>query len=222
MNHNKITTAILTIAMMLSVSYATARREKEVDPQKNAKKALNDKATKTARKSSKDYQKEGWLVTPGALPLEKQLDRAYMMQLEVDEDYLPRFIMSEAMSIGENYDGAKLQALELAKQNLAGQIETQMAAIIENSVSNSQLQANEAATITETISASKNLITQRLGRTVPVVELYRTLKNKNKEVLVRIAYNSDTALEVAKKVVREELSKRSDELHDQLDKAFDF
>ncbi|MFI3319132.1 MAG: hypothetical protein SNH88_08105 [Rikenellaceae bacterium] len=125
-----------------------------------------------------------------------------------------------AYTYGGNYDGAKLQALELAKQNLAGQVETQMAAIIENSVSNSQLQAGEAATITETISASKNIISQRMGRTLPVVEIYRSLKNGNKEVLVRIAYSSDSAKQAAKSVVQEELKKRGKELHGQLDKAF--
>lgn len=51
-----------------------------------------------------------------------------------------------------------------------------------------------------------------------MVEAYRTLQNKNKEVLVRIAYNSDMAKAAAKRVVREDLEKRGDELHDKLDK----
>ena len=48
------------------------------------------------------------------------------------------------MSIGGNYDAAKMQALELAKQNLAGQIQTEITALIENTVANKQLSAEEA------------------------------------------------------------------------------
>lgn len=97
--------------------------------------------------------------------------------------------MSEAMSIGENYDAAKAQAYELAKQNLAGQIQTEVTALVESTVANKQLGKEEAASITESVLASKNLISQKIGKTITVVELYRTLPNKNKEVLLRLAYN---------------------------------
>ena len=63
-----------------------------------------------------------------------------------------------------------------------------------------------------------NLISQSIGRTIPVMEVYRTLSNKNKEVLVRIAYNSNMAKEAAKKIVREDLEKKGDKLHKDLDK----
>ena len=52
---------------------------------------------------------------------------------------------------GENYDAAKMQALELAKQNLAGQIQTEVTALIENTVANKQLQAEEAASVVQSI-----------------------------------------------------------------------
>ncbi|MDE6036984.1 MAG: hypothetical protein K2G05_01830, partial [Duncaniella sp.] len=90
---------------------------------KQTKKQLGEKASKTARKEAKKLAKEGWTVSPGALPMEKQLDKSYMMQYEYDKDGFPQFIMGEAMSVGGNYDAAKMQALELAKQNLAGQVQ---------------------------------------------------------------------------------------------------
>ena len=153
----------------------------------------------------------------GALPLDKQLDRSYMMQYEYDADMYPKYIMGEAMSVGGNYDAAKMQALELAKQNLAGQIQTEVTALIENTVANKQLDEGDAASITQSILASKNLISQSIGRTIPVVEVYRTLQNKNKEVLVRIAYNSDMAKKVAKDAIKKDLEKKGDELHNKLD-----
>ena len=108
-------------------------------------------------------------------------------------------------------------ALELAKQNLAGQIQTEVTALIENTVANEQMEAEQAASITRSVMASKNLISQSIGRVMPVIEVYRTLSNKNKEVLVRIAYNSDMAKKAAKKAIKEDLEKKGDELHNKLD-----
>lgn len=184
---------------------------------KEAQQQLQSRATKDARNEAKSLMKEGWKVSPGALPLEKQLDRSYLMQYQLDDNGQPKFIMGEARSIGENYDGAKMQAVSLAIQNLATQIEAQVVAMVDNSVSNAQLSAQEAATITKTVNESKNLISQKLGRLVPVVETYRDLKNKNKEVLVRLSYNMDNALQVTKQTVRDELEKEGNDLRNQLD-----
>ena len=184
---------------------------------KASKAELNEKATKAARKEAKKLQKEGWTPAPGALPLEKQLDHSYLMQMEYDENMYPKYLMGEAMSIGENYDGAKMQALELAKQNLAAQIQTEVSALIDNSVATQQLAMEEAVTVTKSIMASKSLIVQSIGRTITVVECYRTLKNKNKEVLVRIAYNGEMAKAAAKNAIRQSLENESDELRNKLD-----
>jgi hypothetical protein len=197
-----------------------AKERKQINKLSQA--ALNKKANKAARKDAKKYAKDGWQVTPGTLSLEKQLDKSYLMQYEYDENNYPKYMMSEAMSIGENYDAAKMQALELAKQLLAGQIQTEVNALIENQVSNKQLTADQAASVTQSVSASKNLIIQSIGRIIPVVEVYRTKSNKNKEVLVRIAYNSEMAMEAAKKAIRQDLENRGDDLAKQLDKLLGF
>ncbi|MCI6725411.1 MAG: hypothetical protein MR446_03075 [Bacteroidales bacterium] len=197
-------------------SFEEAQKERAA-LRKASKTELNEKATKAARQEAKKLTKAGWLTAPGALPLDRQLDRSYLMQYQFDEDQYPKFIMAEAMSIGENYDGAKMQALELAKQNLAGQIQTEVTTLVESTVANGQLTAEEAATVTKSVAASKSLFSQRLGRVIPVVEVYRTLKNKNKEVLVRIAYNMATARAMVKQAVREDLERQGDNLHKDLD-----
>lgn len=210
----------LALTMLATSSYAQLTKEQQKERkeiQKASKASLNEKATKTARKEAKKLKKEGWTNAPGALPLEKQLDKSYLMQMEYDEDMFPKYLMGEAMSIGENYDAAKMQALELAKQNLAGQIQTEVTALIENTVANKQLESEEAASVVQSISAGKSLISQSIGRVIPVVEVYRTVSNKNKEVLVRIAYNAAMAKAAVKKAVREDLEKRGDDLHKKLD-----
>ena len=223
----------MTVAMALIVACTcvfaqqSAQERKQLikerqEVQKLAKKDLKAKVDKNTRKEAKRLKKEGWQVKPGALPLEKQLERSYLMQYEFDSNLFPKYIMGEASSVGENYDAAKVAANSLAVTNLAGNIQTEVTALLENTVANKQLSPEEAASISETVMSSKNLISQSIGRTVPVMECFRINSKKNHEVLVRIAYNSEMAKEAAKKAVREELEKKGQKLHEQLDKALGF
>ncbi len=189
---------------------------------KQSKKELETQVSKATKKEAKRLAKEGWVVSPGALPLEKQLQRSYEMEYQYDDLGFPKYIMANAQSIAENYDAAKTAATSLAITNLAGQIQTEVAALIENTVANQQLTAEDAVSISETVMSSKNLISQSIGRTIVVVECYRVLKNKNREVMVRIAYNGEMAKQAAKQAVREELEKKGDKLHEQLDKVLGF
>lgn len=219
---------VFALVLAMAVPCTTlAQTQKELNKErkevvKQSKKELNAKVSRSTKKEAKRLQKEGWQVAPGALPLEKQLEKAYTMQYEFDESGYPLYIMAEAMSIGENYDGAKAQAIELAKENLAGQIQTEVTALVESTVANKQLAAEESATIVETVKASKNLISQSLGRVFPVVEVYRTKANKNKEVLVRLAYNEKMAREAAKRAIKQELEAKGQDLHKQLDTVLGF
>lgn len=224
MKINKRSLAVALLSGLFSLTSVTvnAQLTKEQIKERNeirksSKKALNEKATKAARKEAKKLAKEGWIAAPGALPLEKQLDRSYQMQMEYGSDLFPTYIMAEGMSVGGSYDAAKVQALELAKQNLASQIQTEIAALIENSVGNNQFGNDEAASIVETISAGKTIISQSIGRVLPVVEVYRTLPNKNKEVLVRVAYSEEMARQIALKAAKSSLKDETGDLHKKLD-----
>ena len=221
----KVLFVALTMLIACTASFAQdakeIRKERQII-QKMAKKELTAKVDKTTKKEVKRLVKEGWVVSPGALPLEKQLQRSFLMEMEYDDNLFPKYIMANAQSIAENYDAAKTAATSLAITNLAGQIQTEVTAVIENTVANKQLAAEEAASISDTVMSSKNLISQSIGRTIAVVECYRVLPNKNREVMVRIAYNGEMAKQAAKKAVREELEKKGDNLHEQLDKVLGF
>ena len=106
----------------------------------------------------------------------------------------------------------------MAKTNLAGQIQTEVTALIENSVANQQLANEEASSLTQSIMGAKNLISQSIGRTITVVECYRVKSNKNKEVLVRIAYNGAMAKAAAKRAIQDELKLKSEDIQNKLDK----
>lgn len=211
-----------TICSAQEKSYKDFMKERK-EMQKFTKDQANEKASKDARKAAKQLQKEGWKVAPGGLPMEKQLDRIYEMQYEMDlSTGFPKFIKGEAMSTGGNYDAAKMQAVNLAKIELAGNISTEVAALIDSRVENNQLNPEEAVSATESVMAAKSLIQQKIGRTIIALELYRDLKNKNKEVRVVVMYNSDMAKAAAKDAIREEMNKKSDKLADQLDEILGF
>ena len=94
-----------------------------------------------------------------------------------------------------------------------------MTVLIENIVTNQQLAAEDALSLTETIKTSKSWINQSIGHVVTVVECYRVLDNKNREVLIRIAYDGKMAKEAAKKVLRQELERKGEKLRKELDQA---
>lgn len=218
---------MFAMAMLVACSSMFAQDAKQIrkerqEIKKMAKAELTARVDKVTKKEAKRLKKEGWVVSPGALPMEKQLERSYLMEYEYDENLFPKFLMANAQSIGENYDAAKTAATSLAITNLAGQIQTEVTALIENTVGNQQMAAEDAASIVETVMASKNLISQSIGRVITVVECYRILDNKNREVMVRIAYNSEMAKQAVKQAVREELKKKGENLHEQLDKALGF
>ncbi|MCM1356792.1 MAG: hypothetical protein NC212_10360 [Staphylococcus sp.] len=212
-----ITLMLLSASGLACAQSAKDQRKERQELAKATKKELNEKASKAARKEAKKLDKVGWQTAPGALPLEKQLDKSYMMQYQYDSDGFPQFIMAEGMSTAGNYDAAKMQALELAKQNLAGQIQTEITALVENTVANEQMDQSDAASLTRSVLASKNLISQSIGRVVPVVETYRVVNGNNREVLIRIAYSQNMAKATAKNAIKKELEQRGDSLHNKLD-----
>ena len=221
---------LIMVAISLSIACGASFAETDVkeirkerlEIRKLAKKELSAKVDKITKKEAKRLKKEGWVVSPGALPLEKQLERSYLMEYEYDENLYPKYIMANAQSIGEHYDAAKTAATSLAITNLAGQIQTEVTALVENTVANKQLSEEEAVSISETLMSSKNLISQSIGRVITVVECYRVLENKNREVMVRIAYNGELAKEAAKNAIRQELERKGQKLHDQLDQVLGF
>lgn len=223
----KLMIVAISFIVATCVSFAETSTQKEIrkerqEIRKMAKAELEQKVSKSVKKDAKQFKKEGWRVRPGALPLEKQVERSSLMYFEYDDDLFPKYIMGEASSVGENYDAAKTAATSLAITNLAGQIQTEVTALIENTVGNRQLSAEEAASITETVMSSKSQISQSIGRTIPVMECYRVNSKKNIEVLVRIACKAEMAKEITKKAVRTELEQKGKDLHDQLDKAIGF
>jgi len=207
---------LIALACIAPISVSSAAK-----PDKQAKKEMKKKAYKKARQEAKKFKRKGWYVAPGALPMDKQVEKSWELQYKEDEHGYPLYIVAAGNSVAETQSAAKLQATELAKLELAGLVQTNVAALIENSIANNQLNNEEAASVTKTVAASKNIIAQEIGRVIFLFEIYRKI-DKNVESSVRVGYNNALAQEVAKKAIRKQLEEQTEILHEKLDKLMDF
>ena len=219
-NTNTMKKLILAITLFFAVSLVMPVMAQTTS--KESKKDLNKKSMKMARKEAKKKTKAGYFVAPGALPMDKQLEKAFIKQNMEDDKGYPKYIVASGNSVAGTQTAAKIQAMETAKLTLAGTISTDVAALIENNIANEQLTREEAATVTRTVAASKNIIAQELGRVIPLTEMYKNIGSDNIQCDLQIAYDSKTAMDMAKKVIREQLSDKSDELQKKLDKLMKF
>ena len=172
---------------------------------------------KDAKKEAKTLKKEGWVTSPGALPIERQLEDCYVKELEKDDMGFSQYFMGNSKPVGQNYDAAKLQGQTLARLDIASKIQNEITALITNSVANKQLENDQAASITQTVMKSKELISGKLAMTAVLLECYRKLPNGNYELMIRIAYPKAKAMELARQALREQLEQESDELARALD-----
>lgn len=220
-------TAFVMLFMVAFCNAQDAKDYKEFIKERNAiakltKEARNEKASKDAKKEAKNLAKEGWKVAPGSLPLDKQLDKLYQMQYEFDmETGFPKFVKGQATSIGGNYDAAKMQAVALAKTELAGNIATEVAAVIENKVANKQLDNGDATSVTESVMGGVQKIKEKIGQTIIGLEMFRE-KNGKKEVSITILYSGEMARAAAKKAIQEDMESRGDKLVEKANELLGF
>jgi hypothetical protein len=216
----KLISYLLAFSLLAVAVPAVQAADKKSE--RKTKKEMKRKAYKQARKEARKFKRDDWYVAPGALPMDKQIEKSWLMQYEDDEDGYPMYLVSTGNSVAESQSAAKLQAIELAKLELAGVVQTNIIAIIENSIANNQLSREDAVSVTKTVAASKNIIAQEIGRVITFFEIYREVGDANIECSLRIGYNSEMAYDTAKKAIKEQLEDRTEELHKKLDKILDF
>ena len=187
--------------------------------QKAEKEVLSKKVAKELRKQIKQWKKEGWKTMPGQLSLERQMERSviYQYQFEDENELMPKYVWGDAASVAQVYDAGKDQALELARQRLAGQIENRMAQIAENKTGNDQTSREQVTSLVNTIRKSKSIVETRLGQTIIVVEAYRELPNNKIEVRVQTFYSMDEARRITREAVRQQMENDGQQLTPELE-----
>jgi hypothetical protein len=212
--------SLITLSNVLLVLFLIGSVSAQVS-NKEMRSKLKFRPVSEVKKDAKDYAKQGYYVAVGAPSIERQLTNGLLKEQETDEQGYPKYIVATGRSVGETQIAAKLQATETAKLELAGTLATNVAAFIENNIANAQLNKEEAASVTKTVAAAKSMIAQEIGRVITLVEMYKDI-DKNIEANIRIAYNSEMAIEAAKKVVRKQLEVETKVLQDKLEKLMKF
>ncbi len=198
---------IILSAMFLIANFATVEVEAQqtkkqlrktrkamLAKRKQYRKLIKDKAVKKARKEAKRLEKqEGWRVFPGDMPLEKALEKAWMYQYEekpADDGTMgPAYIWATGNGVAKTKSAAKMQAVELAKVELAGQLKTHVAALTTSNIANAQLSGVDAETEQSIVQTAKNITSATLTQVKPIIVLYRTkiprkeLRKNNKQQL---------------------------------------
>jgi len=203
---------IMTCALLAASLAIGQQTDKEL------KKDLKDKALKSAKKEARTLSKQGWKTMPGELPMEKMIEKAWMKQVAEDEKGNPIYITADGNGVAETKTAAEAQALEFAKLQLAGTIETKVASIVNGNIANEQLSTEDAASVTQIVQSSKNIIAQQLGYINPAFKLYRDLDDKKIEVQTRIFYETKQSLVIAKKAIKKDLKEKLKKTDEEVDK----
>lgn len=160
---------------------------------KNMDKTTVKKLEKQAKAEAKAQAKDGWKPATGGLPLEEQLYAYYIKQQDAtvaeENGKTPKFMFAQSMAKGSNYSAARKQAMELARVELAGEISSKTAEIIKQNVMNAELSAEETTSLSKTVSESKTIVQQNLGRVSVGYEAYREVDGKY-QVAIRLQYST--------------------------------
>jgi len=172
---------------------------------------------------------DGWMNEPGGLPLDQMLQQNYDMIKAKDASGDNLYITSSGNGVGTSVSTAKMQALALAKSDIASQISSNIAKLVSANLGNSQLDSKKAASVSEIVSSSKEIVAAKLGRVdIPMIlirdfescQQSKTAKNKLDqgmvEVQVKMFYNTangnKVAMEEIKKVLKEKVNANEEEL----------
>lgn len=225
MKTTKLIVSIFTAVMMMiaavdaSAQVASKQQRKQIQKhEKVLNKSMKKKAIKAARKEAKSLKKQGYLTLLGQLPLDKQLENSWQAAYELDVQGYPYYIMSTQKAVAGNYTAAQMQAMNAAKTDIAGQIETKINQVIETKVTSNEMSRNEANSLTSFVATSKNIISTTLGRVIKLVEIYREPKrSKNVEVQVTLGYSAEIATKEALNALQKSVSAEDVELMKLLD-----
>ena len=218
MRKEKLVLFILMAAFVVS-SYAQnfeEQRKERVKIFKASKKKNKDKALILSEEDAEQLLNDGWKTTPSALPLERQMDAMYIMQMEYDSKLFPAYVMAEANSVNQDYNEAKNRAVELAKSVLVEKIQSEISLQIDWAIKTELIESKEGEALIKSLKAAKNSISQNLEDVMIVEDIYRITSSKRFEVRVTIACTADVAKKALKDAVNADLEQNSEKLQKKL------
>lgn len=209
----KLKPCFLIITSLLSVYILTAQAQQDKKDTKALRTEINDKAIKDARKEAKILETAGWYTQPGAMPLEKQIERAWIKEVEIADNGSLKYFVGTGNSLAITQTDAKTQAKAIAKQHLAEQINS-----ITDSLIITYISIDDARVIQPIVSSStKEAISRNIARVITLTEIYKK-EGENFECQIRIAFSQ----EFVKQIIKQSVEEKSNITHDKLAKLITF
>ncbi len=211
--------SVILVIMIMTV--AANAQDKNVQPDKKQNKQEIKDIEKNAKTEAKKWKKDGYTNPIGTQPLEMQFEKAWKMQAEQLEDGQSKYIVETGSATGETAAAAKMQAVQSARLSIAENISSEVAMLVNNIISNAGINTEDATSVTKTMSKSKSLVAQSLGRTITLVEATKS-EGKNVNYNVRLAYDFNTAKEIAKNILRKKLEEDTKLMKETINMVTDF
>ncbi|MFY0687678.1 MAG: hypothetical protein JXQ90_10965 [Cyclobacteriaceae bacterium] len=203
----------ITACLVLFVSFLFAQTT-----YKEAEKMIQkEKVIKEAKKEAKKWEKEGYTNLPGNMPLANQFERSLVMQVMVDDEGALRYLAATGSAIAGTEGVAQANAMDNTRQSLAGQIQSEVTALITSNKANSGYTATEMQTIDEFVASSKTLIQNKIGAIRPVIEMMRRVDDKF-EYRYTVLYDVKNAKEITEESIRDGLRGKISDNEAELDR----
>lgn len=204
---------MMTSTVFAQTSKAEAKEKKEYSKSQDE---LRSKVVKAAKKDARKWEKEGWKSM--GLPIFDQLVESRMKSLEADAYGNKRYITSYQTVAARTFTAAQSQADAVARMRIAQAMGSSVAILIDEAVANHEISAKEGETYQQHLENAKELVAQKLGRTVKTLEVYQELSNGNVRVRICVVYDMKNAISIAREAMLEELKDESDANKAQLEK----
>lgn len=156
------------------------------------------------------------------LPIFDQLVDIRMKEKEADAAGIRKYIVSYQFVTARTFSGAQSQGDALARVRIAQAMGTSVAMLINEAVANHEISAKEGETYQLHVENAKQMVSQKLGRTVKILEIFQELSNGNVRVRIGVVYDMKAAISIEREVILEELKKESDINKAQLEKILGF
>lgn len=196
-----------------AVSYAQNSIEAKM---KEARK--RHKTEKLAKNEAKKREKSGWTVFEGSLPMVEQLEENYTRQHLLDDDGEQLYYFGHGSYRTDDKNAALKNACLAARQDIASQLETELAEAFSTDVRSEKVSPEESVTVSKAFAQGKSVVSAKLAGVKPIVRIYRRDKYQY-EVEVDMYYSRDKARQIAREAVREQLSKEDPGLKDLVNDA---
>lgn len=165
------------------------------------------KTEKLGKEEAKKREKEQWSVMEGSIPMAQQFEENFTRQRMLDDDGEPLYFFGHGSFTTDDKSAAYKFACQAARQDIASQLESEMAEAFSSDVRSSKLSAEESVTVNDVFAQGKEVVSAKLAGVRPLVKLYKRDKFQY-TVEVEMYYSREKARELARQAARENLAKK--------------